>query len=148
MRRRQDGAVPAVRLWLAVVAFVLGSLVAMPPAGAQYVNGVTWFADGSFYKEVPTGSVVSLFATGARPNRLFRLFALDADAPGDYPCPAIGGVQIHPALRGSSSRGLIPSTTTVLTLPRGRYLICFREEPSQPGSLPPSGTFHVVLRVL
>ena len=126
----------AKRATVAAIVVAVMSLGASSVAGATVqIRGRTWFADGSYFlASGPSGSYVSAFATGAAPNRVFRLVSSPhRDYPTDYPVACLEeDVAINPNLRFSNERGFIANTTGVLNRPPGEWEICFKEVTSDP----------------
>jgi hypothetical protein len=94
------------------------------------IQGYTWYSDGSFSKSGPSGTVITAFATKARPNLSFKLVAGTNTSPGheehgcmDVPEP------INANTRFSNSTGFIPNTSGPVVKPAGDWQICFGELP-------------------
>lgn len=91
-------------------------------------QGTTWYSDGSFVKSGPSGTVITAFATNARPSTPFKLVAGTNTTPGheDHACMDLPG-EINPNTRMSNTRGFITNTTGPVVRPPGDWQICFRQ---------------------
>jgi hypothetical protein len=122
----------------AAMGLAVGSLAwaCTPPVG------FTWYSDGSSSKSGPSGTVITVFATGARAGRTYQLVAGNGD-PGheDMAC-MFNYVLINPNNRVSSSTGFIGNTTGAVNRPQGTWQICFREPSGASGTAP--ATFTVI----
>jgi hypothetical protein len=93
------------------------------------ITGNTWYDDGTFMKEGPSGTQITAYATGARKAREFQLVAGNSTTPGheshgcmDNPSP------INPNWRTSTAEsGFIGLTTGPVVRSPGTWQICFRE---------------------
>jgi hypothetical protein len=115
----------------ALVALVTGLLL-MSGAGTasaitgEDTQGFTWFSDGGFMKQAPSGTVISAYANGARLNTAYRLVMSPSTHDGFF-CE-VGRQELNPNLRYPSSRGFIPNTAGVVSGPPGEYDVCFLSE--------------------
>ena len=91
------------------------------------VVGNTWYSDGSWIKTGPTGSSVTIYATGAIANTNYYMISGVNDTPHQHPC--IGSwVKENPNIRTSSGTGAIGNTTGTIDRPSsapGYYHVCF-----------------------
>ena len=110
------------------VALVLVTLALPAPAAhaAHVWAGLTWYSDGTYVKSAPAGTVITAYATQARPNRHFDLVATPIQAEGEQ-CSRRTAIKLNPNVRVSSSTGVIGNTSGVVNLPAGTYQICFLE---------------------
>ncbi len=105
------------------------------------VIGTTWFFDAGppDARSGASGVQVHAYATGARPDKWFVLFA-GMGGPGheDHAC-MFNERLANPTARRSNAQGFIPPTLGDLLGAPGEWQICFGEVPitgSQPGTAP------------
>ena len=118
----------AIALSIGVFACVLASAA---PASAVVYTGFTWYSDGAFYREGPSGTVIRLYATGAIPNRTYKLYSSPFIPERDHELCGYSLTELNPNPRTANSSGLIGQTAGALTGPPGDYMICF-VDPSDP----------------
>jgi len=122
-----------------VVAASLGVLSVVSAAWAcTQVQGITWYSDGAAAKTGPSSSVVTVFATNARREQIFRLISGNSDGSSgheDHPC-MFNFEYVNLAPRVSNARGFIPNTSGPLGRPPGEWQICFRQDGGETGTLP------------
>ena len=137
-----------------LVGGFLGVAAAIAVASMSYactvVTGFTWFNSAS-PKTGPTGTVITAFATEARPNRAFKLVVGNSVTPGhdDHACMD-NVTEINTAIRLSSSSGFIGNTQGPINKPAGNWQVCFYEWASTnpPSSQGGSATFPVTFTVI
>ncbi len=115
---------------IAVIAVIAVTLAVASMAWAcTTITGLTWYSDGTFSKSGPSGSAITAFATGARPNSTFNLVSgNDGGDPAhaDHAC-MFNSENINPTVRTSSSTGFLGNTSGTINRPAGEWQICFRE---------------------
>lgn len=104
--------------------------------------GFTWYADGSVSKTGAAGTVITAYATGARPNRQFLLVTGNTQGtPGHEGHACMFNIrEINPTPRTSSSTGFIASTTGAIAASPGVWQVCFREPVGVSATIPVSFT--------
>lgn len=117
-------------LGLGVAAATMLVTLASPASGVAFVQGFTWYSDGSLSKTGPSGTVITAFATGAARSRQFMLLMVRPNP--DVACSdAHAPTAVNPGVRASNDRGFIPNTAgPVAGTPSGtpgEYQICFYE---------------------
>jgi hypothetical protein len=138
------------RISLAAAALALGATVvavAAPASAVQFIQGFTWYGDGSFSKSGPAGTVVTVFATGAAPNAQFDLLSVPPDT-GAHGCADFGTAPVNPNVRTSNSRGFIPNTGGPVNRSPGEYELCFYERAPGASGGHRSGTYPVFFTVV
>lgn len=126
MQDRDDPARAFGRLFALAVSLAVLTLGVAPAAAVATLVGVTSYPDGSSSKTGPTGTTITAFATGARPNTPYRL-GFAPVLPSGEPCPAAGIQLVNPNTRFSNATGLITNTSGVVTGAPGTYHVCFYE---------------------
>ncbi len=120
-------------------------MLAAPPASAvQFIQGFTWYSDGSFAKSGPGSTVVTVYATNAVPNAQFDLNVAPVDAAA-HGCSDAGTSLLFPNVRSSNNRGFIANTAGVVNRSAGDYEICFYERLAGGGYR--TGTYPVFFTV-
>lgn len=129
LRRRVLGGMAAAGVALAAASVAWACTVPI---------GFTWYSDGSFQKSGPAGTVISAYATGAKPNAQFFLVTGNAQGePGHegHAC-MFNFVNVNPNPRTSSSSGFIPVTSGPVNVEAGTWQVCFREPSGSSGTIP------------
>lgn len=98
----------------------------VPAVAVGLLVGVTSYADGSSSKTGTTGTVITAFATEARPSTQY-LLAFAPALPGGEPCPEADKKPMNPNVRVSTAAGLIGNTSGTVTGAPGTYHVCFYE---------------------
>jgi len=121
---------------IAVIAVTLA--VASMAWACTTIQGLTWYSDGTFNKSGPSGTSITAFATGARPNSTFNLVSgNDAGDPShaDHAC-MFNFENVNPNVRTSSSTGFLGNTTGTINRSPGEWQICFRQIGGATGTAP------------
>lgn len=124
---------------VASVGIVAAVLVMTSVAWAcTAVRGFTWYSDGTTSKFGGSGTGVTAFATGAKPNARFVLVTGNADGPPGHDTHAcmFNYEPINPNMRVSSSTGFIGNTTGTINRVQGDWEVCFREPTADTGTAP------------
>ena len=106
--------------------------VASVSSACTVAVGFTWYSDGTFQKQGPTNSLITAYATQAKPNTAHMLVTANAEGePGHegHAC-MFNFVNINPNVRMSSASGFIGLTSGRITPTAGTWQICFREHPT------------------
>lgn len=113
---------------IACVAVIAHGMLSPATALADHgiVLGNTWYSDGRPAHRWPPGTLISVFASGARPDTAYRVGVQRVEA-GRTPCgtPVIMSTSL---IRRSNSRGFIRTTTVPFEDQRngrGWYWVCF-----------------------
>ena len=119
-----------------------GAAVAIAVASVAYgctvISGFTWYNDGTFEKSGSSGTVITAFATAARPNQQFVLssgFSEGDPAHEEHGC-MFSDVAVNPTVRTSNSSGFIGFTTGPVNRGPGEWQICFRQTNGATATLP------------
>ena len=131
MRRR-------LRYLVLPVALLAVLLPASPASSSLAIVGFTWFSDGSFTGSGPSGTVITAYATGARPDKPFKLQT--SAIRGAFPCSDVLVDDVNPNVRISNSSGVIGYTSGRINLPVGSYEVCFYELPRLSSGHSPTAT--------
>jgi len=136
-----------IPLAAAVVALGATLFAAAPASAVQFIQGFTWYADGSFSKSGPAGTVVTVFATSAAPNAQFDLLSVPPDSAA-HGCADFDTAPVNPNVRTSNSRGFIPNTAGPVNRAPGEYELCFYERLPGASGGHRSGTYPVFFTVV
>jgi hypothetical protein len=120
---------------LALVALLLP---AAPASSSLSLVGFTWYSDGTYTRSAPSGTVITAYATGARPNKPFKLQT--SAIRGAFPCSDVLLYDVNPNVRMSNSSGVIGYTSGPINLPVGSYEVCFYELPRLESGHAPTAT--------
>ncbi len=126
-------------------AFAVVAVASMAWA-CTVIQGFTWYSDGSFSKQGPSGTVITAFATSARANQPFQLVAGTSTGAGheDHACMDVPG-PINPATRFANARGFIANTSGPVNRSPGDWQICFGELPLDGNHSATSPVFFTVI---
>ncbi|MGH9277298.1 MAG: interleukin-like EMT inducer domain-containing protein [Acidimicrobiales bacterium] len=113
-------------------------------AQAAVVTGYAWHSSGEYQRSGPSGTVVSVYATGLARHVQYRLVSASPDPNASVPCGR-DRQPINDNIRTSSNSGFIGLTSGRLNRPVGRWEICFSEV--TPGSEGRTVSFPVQFRV-
>ncbi len=111
---------------------------AAPASSSIEIIGFTWYSDGTWATSGPQGTVLTAYATQARPNRQFKLQT--SAIRGAFPCSDVLVNDVNPNVRTSNNSGFIGNTSGVITLAPGSYEVCFYELPRLGNGHSPSAT--------
>ena len=128
----------ARRLLAVPLAAMALLLPAAPASSSIAIIGFTWYSDGTYTKSGPTGTLITAYAVGARPNKPFRLQT--SAIRGGFACSDVLVQDVNPNVRMSTNGGIIGYTSGPITLPVGNYELCFYETPRLPSGHSPSAT--------
>src|SRR5262245_32212122 len=97
-----------------VVALSLVLAGAAPAGASVSYLGFTWYADGTFQKFGPSGTTVTLYATGAHRNHPFRLYQSPFIPERDNELCGYSLTPVNPNVRvASATHGFIGLTSGV-----------------------------------
>ena len=123
---RRNGGRTRLRLRALVLALAGLAASAAPVHGSDIIVGFTWYADGTYVKSGPAGTVITAYATQTLANRPFELVAAPV-REGFLPCFRLFATVLNPNVRMSSTTGFIGNTSGRINQPAGNYQICFLE---------------------
>ena len=113
--------------------------VQLPSDSGPMVQGSAWYSDGSSSKSGPSGTVITVFASGLQPNVSFRVATSPAQANPALKCTSTL-VNVNANLRKSNSRGFVPYTSGPVSRAPGTYDVCVVASNGTTMAAPPTFT--------
>ena len=125
-----------------IVGGMTGAGIALAMASVAWACtvpvGFTWYSDGTFQKQGPSGALITAYATGARATTQFLLVTGNNEGtPGhDGHACMFNTSPINPNLRMSNASGFIPNTSGFINAGAGTWQVCFRQPSGASATIP------------
>ena len=134
----------------AITAGLIGLSIALAgavPAGASLAQqGFTWYTAGGYGASGPPSTVITAYATRAKPN---TTYVLQTSAPrGAFPCSDVLLGTINPNVRTSTANGFIGPTSGAVNRDPGDYEVCFYAIPRLDNGHSPTATWPATFTVV
>lgn len=118
---------------------------AMPAGAIVYFHGRTWYLEGQLFREGPSGTQISAFATGAIPGHSYKLFSSPFVPARDHELCGYSLTEVNPNVRVATPNGFIGTTTGPVTGEPGDHMICFVDLDIQTDIAHPEGRYWVTM---